>query len=356
MNRLCQSSYGNLEAVINISGYNGDAQRKLVHFYRDRMTGQWSACAVVSSNPESGGSIIQNISKHHANQEHGDFEVVVLENHGALQHYTRDNAIPVDDGVYAWRLSATVNVASGPTSSVTAIHLAPLLQSQFSMDNNSDGTTLETVIIDKSGKAIHYRCAQYGTIDNSVERRHHWHQGRVISETWREITGPACIYQTSPDTLMAIIPDVDGVGQYHFKSNVWTVVRRLPAKGDPSCVYTNLVAGITVFHVLLRVEYEVHEMVFREKLWEAAKSPIPASLGQIGHTPYHRVLATNPITILSQLNNTLGQSHNVEAMVFHASGTGLQDAWMILHWSLLAGTGEWVVRDVVLPHVIGMPL
>lgn len=109
MNRLCQSSYGNLEAVINITGYNGESQRKLVHFYRDSTTGQWSACDVVSHNPTTGGSMIQSVSKHHPDQVHGDFEVIVLEEDGALNHYTRDNTIPVDNGVYAWRLSATVN-------------------------------------------------------------------------------------------------------------------------------------------------------------------------------------------------------------------------------------------------------
>ncbi|KAI0456272.1 hypothetical protein F5B21DRAFT_468219 [Xylaria acuta] len=353
MNRLCQSSYGNLEAVINISGYDGNAQRQLVHFYREQMTGQWSACAVVSSNPKSGGSMIQSISKHHANQEHGDFEVVVLEDHGTLQHYTRDNTIPVDNGVYAWRLSSTVTAGSGPTSPVATIHPAPLLQSQLSMDNGSDGTTLETIFIDKYRKAIHYRCAQYGPNNNSVERQHHWRQGLVIQD-WA--TGAACIYQTSPDTLMAIIPNEDGVNQYHFKSGGWTCIGSVTTKGDPSCVYTNLIAGTTAFHVLLRVGYGIHERVCRAKTWNIANSPLPASLGRISHTPSHRVLSTNPITILSQPNNSLGESLNLEAIVFHACGTKLQDAWMILQWSCLAGTGEWAVSNVVLPHVIGMPL
>ncbi|KAI8955610.1 hypothetical protein F4801DRAFT_528357 [Xylaria longipes] len=350
MNRLCQSSYGNLEAVINISGYNGDAQRKLVHFYRDRITGQWSACAVVSSNPKSGGSMIQSISKHHANQEHGDFEVVVLEDHGALQHYTRDNTIPVDNGVYAWRLSATITAASGPKSPpVAAIDAAPLLQSQLSMGNDSDGTTLETVVIDKDQRAIHYRCAQYGTSNNSVERQHHWRQGKTIA---RSATGPACIYQTSPGTLMALVPTAEGgVYQYHFKNGTWTYLSNVTTMRGPSCVYTNLNAGTTTFHALVYVDYRIHNKIYLETSWKDSKSPLPASLGQIHHTPYHRVLSTNPIAVLSQSTNT-----NTEAIVFHACGTGLQDAWMILHWSLPAGTGKWVVCNVVLPHVIGMPL
>lgn len=109
MNRICQSSYGNLEAVINIANHNGDPDRKLVHFCRDWATGQWIASAVVSQSPKSGGSILQSIAKRHENQDHGDFEVLVLEDGGAIKHYTRNNMTPVDGGVHAWELSAIVN-------------------------------------------------------------------------------------------------------------------------------------------------------------------------------------------------------------------------------------------------------
>ncbi|KAI0467148.1 hypothetical protein F4859DRAFT_495276 [Xylaria cf. heliscus] len=354
MNRLCQSSYGNLEAVINISGHDGNAQRKLVHFYRDRITGLWSDCAVVSCNPKSGGSMIQNISKHDINQEHGDFEVVVLEDYGALQHYTRDNTIPVDNGVYAWHLSSTITAAEGPTSPVAVINAAPLFQSRLSMHDSSDGTTLETVVIDNNRRAIHYRCAQYGASNNLTEHRHHWRQGEIITDL---ATGPACIYQTSPDTLMALVPRDGGVDQYSFKSNIWLKVGTVTTTNGPSCVYASLSEGTTAFHTLVCVDYQIHDHVHDTNWkWRVGKSPLPASMSRIRYTPYHKVLSTNPISVLSQSDNTLCQSPNTEAIVFHACGTGFKDSWMILHWTLLAATGKWIVCDVVLPHVIGMPL
>ncbi|TRX95010.1 hypothetical protein FHL15_004095 [Xylaria flabelliformis] len=351
MNRLCQSSHGNLEAVINIAGYNGNAQRQLVHFYREKMTGQWSACAVVSSNAESGGSIIQSSSKNHPDQKHGDFEVIVIEDGGVLQHYTRDNTNPDDNGVFAWRLSATVTAASGSTPPINAIHAAPLFQSQLSMDNNSDGTTLETVIIDRHRRAIHYRCAQYGTRNNSVLHRHRWCEGRVIAD-WA--TGPASIYQTSPGMLMAIVPSEDSVNEYHFEYNTWIFVRKVAANGDPGCLYTR----DDKLNVLLRIKHEIHERCYKNhncyEAWEAT-SALSASFGRISHTPYHRVLATNPITVLTVLSQP-SNSHDIEAIVFHPCGMGPQDAWMVLQWSFSPDTKEWVVRNVVLPLVIGMPL
>ncbi|KAI0857043.1 hypothetical protein F4860DRAFT_491217 [Xylaria cubensis] len=348
MNRLCQSSYGKLEAVINIAGYNGNAQRQLVHFYREQTTGQWSACAVVSSNAESGGSIIQSSSKNHPDQKHGNFEVIVIEDGGVLQHYTRDNTVPVDNGVFAWRLSATVTAASGSTPPISAVHAAPLFQSQLSMDKSSDGTTLETVVIDRHRRAIHYRCAQYGTGNNSVERQNRWCEGRVITD-WA--TGPASIYQTSPKALIAIVPSEDGVNEYHFASDTWSLVRKVTANGDPGCLYTR----DGKLKVLLRIKHEIYGMQHHFNgstiIWKITPA-LSASFGRISHTPYHRVLATNPITVISQSND----SHDIEAIVFHPCGMGPQDAWMVLQWSCLPGTGEWVVRNVVLPHVIGMPL
>ncbi|KAI0446511.1 hypothetical protein F4803DRAFT_503850 [Xylaria telfairii] len=352
MNRLCQSSYGSLEAVIGISGYNGDAQCKLVHFSRDRMTGQWSASAVVSSHPKSGGSMIQSISKHHADQEHGDFEVVVLEENGTLQHYTRDNT-PAEKGAYAWRLSATVTAASESKPPVTAIYAAPLIQSQLSTDDDSDGTTLETIVVDKNRKAIHYRCAQYGTSNKSVEHRHQWREGKMISDA---ATGPACFYKTSSGLLTALVPSVDGVRRYHFRSTDWTFVDKFAPNGVPNGVYTTLMSGTTTFHAFVRAGYEIHDYLHQAKVWKTSTSPLPASLSRIIYTPYHRVNSTNPISILFQPANTVGQSHNTEAICFHACGTGFQDAWMILHWSLLAGTDKWFVSDIVLPRVIGMPM
>lgn len=168
--------------------------------------------------------------------------------------------------------------------------------------------------------------------------------------------GPACLYQTSPDKLFALVPRVGGVRRCWFKDTTWVPIDNITTGGVPSGVYTNPIAGVTTFHAFVRIGYKIHEWIDQAELWKASNSPLPASLSYITQTPYHRVLPINPISILSQPNNTLSQSHNTEAIGFHACGTGLHDAWMILHWSLLPGTRDWVVSDVVLPRVIGMPM
>ncbi|TGJ87937.1 hypothetical protein E0Z10_g856 [Xylaria hypoxylon] len=287
MNRLCQSSHGSLEAVINMTGYFGDSQRKLVHFSRDRMTGMWLSRAVVSDHPQSGGSMIQNTSKRHCDQKHGDFEVVVLEDN-ELKHYTRDNTLTVHRNASAWRCSATITAAAGPKS---------------------------------------------------------------------PIVGPTCLYQISPDSLMALVPCNSGIEQHRFKSNTWTRVNTIAGMNGPSCVYTNPIAGITTFHAVVRVDYKIHVKIIEEKAWKPLELALPSSLSQIRHTPYHRVTrTTNPIAVVSPSNNMFDNSPNTEAIVFHACGPSWQDTWMILHWSLPAGTSQWVVSSVVLPHATGMPL
>ncbi|KAI1198176.1 hypothetical protein F5X97DRAFT_333533 [Nemania serpens] len=359
MNRLCQSSYGNLEAVINITGYNGESQRKLVHFYRDSTTGQWSACDVVSHNPTTGGSMIQSVSKHHPDQVHGDFEVIVLEEDGALNHYTRDNTIPVDNGVYAWRLSATVNTPKVSKDRVVdiipklAIDAAPIIQSQISECANADGTTLETAVRDKSGRIVHYRCPQYGPCDNSAGVNPQWRQRDTISGY---ATGPACLYQTSPDILMALIPTRGGISQYRFEAGTkWISTGMVTGNSGPSCVCSEMVDGSTTFYALVRGGSKVHEFKYRGA-WKICESSLPYALSEIRHTPHHRVFATNPISVLSQAINALGRSQTTEAIAFHAAGAGWEDTWMILHWSFIAGAGDWVVSEVVLPRVTGMPL
>jgi hypothetical protein len=112
MNRLCQSSYGNLEAVISLTGYGGDPWRKLVHFTRDWMSGQWSPLAAICEYPKSGGSIIQNISRNREHQEHGDFEVIVLEE-GGLKHYTRWNTVPPSEENNTWRCVGQITNTKG---------------------------------------------------------------------------------------------------------------------------------------------------------------------------------------------------------------------------------------------------
>lgn len=76
----------NLEAVINFVGYDGNSGQKLVHLYQEYTTGKWHMCDIVSNEPFSGGSIIQNSIKRQPDQEHGDFEVLVPEGNGLLKH------------------------------------------------------------------------------------------------------------------------------------------------------------------------------------------------------------------------------------------------------------------------------
>ncbi|KAI1819438.1 hypothetical protein F4861DRAFT_546829 [Xylaria intraflava] len=353
MNRLCQSSYGSLEAVINLANFDGDGRRKLVHFSRQRATGEWSACAVVSDYPSSGGSIIQNVSKRCAGQDHGDFEVLVLENGGAVRHYTRDNTI-LDD--YAWKRSATVNsLLNMNLPNTNSTDAAPLVQSQISMGSSTDGTCLETAILEDTGSMVHYRCPQHQANNISLEDSCQWYRSSTIAQG---ATGPACLYQPTPDNLMALVPTVSGIGRYRFHagSKSWMSIAVMPGMTGPACVYSIPTLGEIVFHAFIRDGYEINEKICRGPEFEDTSSPLPPSFDHIRDTLYHKVFRTIPLSIASQSNSALGDSPNTEAIVFHASGTGYQDAWIVLHWSLPAGNDEWVVTSVVLKHVIGMPI
>lgn len=156
--------------------------------------------------------------------------------------------------------------------------------------------------------------------------------------------------------LMALIPTVSGVAEYRFDPGMeWTEVGMVTTKSGPSCVYSEMPGISAAFYALVRSGFEIREFM-REGTWQVDETTLPFSLCEIRHTPSHRVLATNPISISSPATNALGHSQSVEAIAFHAAGAGWQNTWMILHWSCVTGTGQWIISDVVLPHVTGMPL
>ncbi len=56
MNRICQTSYGTLEVVLNLAGYKGNSNRQLVHVYRDRFAGTWQSHGTFVNGPYSKAS------------------------------------------------------------------------------------------------------------------------------------------------------------------------------------------------------------------------------------------------------------------------------------------------------------
>ncbi|KAI1432754.1 hypothetical protein GGR50DRAFT_561121 [Xylaria sp. CBS 124048] len=356
MNRICHSSFGTLEAVLNLANFNGEGHRRLVHFTRLRATGEWTPLTVISETPKSGGSIIQNVSKPYAKAEHGDFEVLVLEQNGAVRHYTRDNSDADND--FCWRLSGTVNtISDSGRPNTQAIEAAPLVQTQTSMSPLMDGTCLETAILEEGGSMVHYRRPQYrGSGALVAEYMTEWYRGTTIVQG---ATGPACLYQPDRETLMALVPTLSGIKRYrhHERSNSWMSIGILAGKSGPGFVYSITTPSGPVLRAIYRDGYHIDEKVCNEPNWDDTfEGVLPASFNHIRDTLYHRVYRTVPISIASQSMSGLGDSSNAEAIVFHASGTGYQDAWMVLHWSLPAGHDEWVVSSVVVPNVIGMPI
>ncbi|KAI1184573.1 hypothetical protein F5B17DRAFT_411584 [Nemania serpens] len=179
---------------------------------------------------------------------------------------------------------------------------------------------------------IHYRCSQYEPRDNSARVEHHWVRQEMITH---KATGPACLYQKSPDTLMALVPTGDCVMNYRFSRNRWTNFGMVPSQSGPSCVCSDIGSGSTMFSALVCAGSQIHEFQYSKTTWKICQASLPYALSEIRHTPHHRVLATVPIAVASQAINALGRSQNMEAIAFHASGAGWQDSWMILHWSFL---------------------
>ncbi|KAI1413123.1 hypothetical protein F5Y13DRAFT_189485 [Hypoxylon sp. FL1857] len=359
MNRLCQTSYGNLEAVINLAGYDGNNKRRLVHFVRHHTNGKWYKGDIVSSNPFSGGSIIQNSTKRISPQDYGDFEVLVLEEDGLMKHYTRDNTICPHSGQYAWRLSTTVNKQPDPHyGKVVVCDAAPLHLSKIPVGDSSNGTALETALLTNTGDVLHYRCPQQ------------WHNSKDISPQWEltdrittGATGPACLYTDSRDILTALIPLDDGIVQFSFMNGAWSRVSCIPRASGPACTYNPNPAEPLTLYVVARRADELSVNVRsatrnQRKVWEWSPSQVqlPSPLRRLFWDSHYMQQHANPMAIVSQSLNVLGHSANAEAIVFHPCGTGWQDRWMILHWSCLTGSQEWIVSGVVLNEVMGIPM
>ncbi|XXH02909.1 hypothetical protein Hte_009299 [Hypoxylon texense] len=357
MNRICQSPYGNLEAVINFAGHEGSLDRVLVHFYRDRRTGRWDMANIISLYPLSGGSIIQNCVKRRKGQEHGDFEVVVLEKDGLVMHYTRDNTIPVDNGVHAWQAPKAVNLGGHPQyGTIKACDAAPLLQSSIPIDESCHGTTLETVLLTKTGYAMHYRCAQQ---NDPKDATHKWKLGGRITHL---ATGPTCLFQSLRDHLNALVPCQGGVAEFTFAHGVWSQTHRFIATHGPACTFVPNPAQPLIHILIMRKlgqPYIAANTVTGNTIANGGyehlgQVPLPLKSTLLG--PYHTDYSGHPMAIVSQPLGTVGHSANAEAIVFHPCGTGWQDSWMILHWSHLTVSQDRVVSGVVMSEVNGVPM
>ncbi|KAI1135959.1 hypothetical protein F5Y05DRAFT_392526 [Hypoxylon sp. FL0543] len=359
MNRLCQTSYGNLEAVINLSGYNENNERRLVHFVRERVTGKWHKGDIISTKPSSGGSIIQNTTKSSTAQDHGNFEVLVLEEDGLMKHYTRDNTIPVHNGQYAWRLSTAVNKDPDPHyGNVVVCDAAPLHLSKIPVNDSFDGDTLEAAFLTSSGDVFHYRCPQLW--HGSEDMCYRWElAGRIT----KGATGPACLYTDLKGTLAALIPLDAGISQFYFVGGAWTRTGNIPNASGPACIYNPDPADNSIVYALARCNDELSvnrspnmEGNWLSTEWPACKVQLPSPLKRLFWTAHQGEQRGNPVAIVSQSLNVLGHSPNAEAIVFHPCGTGWQDRWMVLHWSFVTATQEWIVSGVVLNEVRGVPM
>ncbi|KAI1371823.1 hypothetical protein F4677DRAFT_450002 [Hypoxylon crocopeplum] len=336
MNRLCQSSYGNLEGVINYAGHDGNPERQLVHFCRERLTGKWHIIDVVSTKPWSGGSMIQNCTKRRPDQAHGDFEVLVLKSDGVMKHYTRDNTIPVDSGVHAWKDSATVNEKQHPQySKIVACGAAPLYQSTIPVGNSSEGCTLETALLTENGDERADRITNVGA------------------------TAPAWLYQDSKDDLKALIPLADGIAEFSFMCGVWNWCGHIPNADGPACTYIPNPAVPSEVCIVARHNDELYfETKDKKGEWPDLRTCCQKSspLRKLSLSPCHRERQGIPIAIVSRSLDALSHSPNAEAIVFHPCGSGWHDSWMVLHWTYLTTTKEWILSGVVLSEVVGMPM
>ncbi|KAI1209301.1 uncharacterized protein F4807DRAFT_427943 [Annulohypoxylon truncatum] len=358
MNRLCQSSYGSLEAVINFAGCNGNPEQRLVHFYRDRVSGTWSKADMISTRPFSGGSIIQNCTKRNRNQNHGDFEVLVLEDDGLMKHYTRDNTIPVDSGKYAWQLSATVNEGLHQQyGKVVVRDAAPLYQMKSPISESSNRNFLQTALFTDNGRILHYHCPQPEEPD-SKEIRHQW---KFVDRITNYATGPACLYQDSEDDLKALVPSSDGIVEFSFTCGAWNRLRNIPDTSGPACIYSSNPAEPWVVYAVVRCENQLLIKSNKKNeadtsTWSTCPTQLPSPLRKLYRSSHHKEHGGNSMAIISQSLCSLGHSPNTEAIVFHPCGTGWQDRWMVLHWSRLTVTQDWVVSGVVMAEVKGMPM
>ncbi|KAI6080696.1 hypothetical protein F4821DRAFT_49439 [Hypoxylon rubiginosum] len=348
MNRICQSSFGNLEAVISFAGSLGSPKRNLVHFYRDHLTGKWEATDTISSEALSGGSIIQNRNKCMKGQEHGDFDVLVLEEDGYMAHYRRDNYRTYNNK-NAWYNHAFVNDEKHPIfGQILVCGVAPLLQS----DTPGNEAALETVLLTTTGEAMHYRCY---THEKFGELWWHW-----PSKITGGVKGATCLFQSSKDHMNALVPRANGITEftYTFADNIWTQTHHIGAVRGPACTYTpNPAHPIT--HVIFNGPHHVF-MTIKAKgvstpMWYSL-SQVPAPLRQILSSPYRKGYSGHLMSIVPHPVKARKNAPNIEAIVFHRCGTGKKDTWMILQWSRLMDSAEWVISGVVKDYVDGCPM
>jgi hypothetical protein len=105
---LIESSYGNLEVVARMGS-------QLIHFYRDHVSGAWSAGMVFANGASGTPSLIQGPS---SSSTPGNFEVVTPLAAGGSAHYFRDNSR------YSYQpwYGPTAHFGSGNVGSAALIH------------------------------------------------------------------------------------------------------------------------------------------------------------------------------------------------------------------------------------------
>ncbi|KAI2604506.1 uncharacterized protein GGS25DRAFT_525794 [Hypoxylon fragiforme] len=350
MNRICQTSYGTLEVVLNLAGYKGNSNRQLVHVYRDRFAGTWHDAGIVTSKPSSGGSIIQNLVKTNS-QGDGNLEVIVLEDNGRVKHYTRKGATYMDGITHRWQLAGTVNADRHPYyGKIVASEASPIFQCSFPAPESKE-YTLETVLVDAIGNAFHYCCYQaFSSLDDTTSYR--WVLGSRITTG---AVGPVWLYQDSKeDGLKALIPQDKGIFQYSFVDGVWSRVSNIfdghafactfrPNPTLPSRVYVAMKEGGKSIAT---------DMVGKHPLLLSPGGLMSRTALGRGHQTYRG----HPVAIVSQFQGTLGYSSNAEAISIQPCGTGWHDTWMVLHWSYLTNGDEWKISGVLLSCVEGIPM
>jgi hypothetical protein len=153
--------HGNFELVV-LEG------NKLVHYWHDNsdVNKPWQRAQIITDHATGTGCIIQS---DFGDGEHGNFEVVVLEGRN-LVHYWHDNS----DVNKPWQRGQTITTrATGPGC---------IIQSDFRSDNHGN---FEVVVIE-GNQLVHY-----------------WHDNSDVNKPWQRAqiitanaTGPGCIIQS----------------------------------------------------------------------------------------------------------------------------------------------------------------
>ncbi|KAI1423183.1 hypothetical protein F5Y12DRAFT_798662 [Xylaria sp. FL1777] len=326
MNRICRSTDGDLEVVINITKYRRNSRRQLVHFSRDFRTGRWNPGQVISKYPESGGSIIQNLSPRLPLTD-GDLEVLVIENCGALKHYTGCNV----SGSIVWISSGTVHDPTEFNPPVSVLTAASLIQTRIPVPKaiGSNGTTLETVVLLSSGELQHYRCPQFGMKEGSYQPISQWERHQKIHT---QATAPPTLYQFSEDSF------------------------------GPSCFYIDLSpTNSHQYHAIVHTPGQIIDVLFPGGDRMGFETVyLPEAISQVFKTGIRKIKpdinTVSTVSNLESIGSEIAPPCIVDAMVFHPCATGIRDTWMILHWTLIRQSRNWAVSGVILPHVEGMPL